>query len=50
MNRLFDKALENARAKRNARAFERAWERARNESASATHRAEIDAIFSQRLG
>jgi hypothetical protein len=50
MNRLFDKALQNARAKRDARAYERAWERARNESPSATHRAEIDAIFAQRRG
>jgi hypothetical protein len=47
MTRLFDKALQSAKAKRDARAFERAWERARNESPSATQRAEIDAIFSQ---
>jgi hypothetical protein len=47
MNRLLGKALENVKTKRDARAFERAWTRARNESPSATHRAEIDAIFSR---
>jgi hypothetical protein len=49
MTRLFDKALQTAKAHRETRAFQRAWERARNESPSATHRAEIDAIFSQRM-
>jgi hypothetical protein len=50
MTSLFGKALQTAKAKRDEREFHRAWERARNESPSATHRAEIDAIFSQRLG
>jgi len=49
MTRLFDKAVHYAKAKREDRAFHRAWSKARNETLSATHRAEIDAIFSQQV-
>ena len=47
MTSLFDKAVHYTKAKREDRAFHRAWAKARSQTLSATHRAEIDAIFSQ---
>jgi hypothetical protein len=49
MSRLIDKAVETAKTRREARAYKRAWDAARSEAPTATHRAEIDMLFSQRL-
>jgi len=49
MRRMFAKVVHQAKAHHQASSYQRDWERARIEAVSATHRAEIDAIFVQHL-
>jgi hypothetical protein len=49
MRRLFAKVVNQAKAHREATSYQRSWDRARADAFHPTHRAEIDAIFSQHL-
>jgi hypothetical protein len=49
MRRMFAKVVNQAKAHRQSTSYQRSWEHARAEAFSPTHRAEIDAFFSQHV-